>query len=233
MQTIITIDGKSATGKGTLTRALSRSLNVPFLDSGSIYRILGWQSLQKNIAADDSTALIALASSMQVSFELANTTDFSPGAQIIFQGREITGYIRNEEVAERTSIISQNVEIRKKLLDIQRNFVKEQGLIADGRDMGTVVFPNATLKLFLTAREEIRHRRRIDEQLPSSQRTKDKIDSLISSTRSRDHRDQARKHSPNLAAEDAIIVDTSELTALETYDQAMDILQKKIKLLQL
>ncbi|EJS88863.1 cytidylate kinase [Pasteurella multocida subsp. multocida str. Anand1_buffalo] len=152
---VITVDGPSGAGKGTLCYALAEKLGFTLLDSGAIYRVTALAALKSAVELDDEIALAALASALDVQFLPADGE-----VKILLNGENVSGQIRTQEVAEAASKVAVFPEVRKALLQRQQDFSTENGLIADGRDMGTVVFPNAQVKLFLDASAEERAKRR-------------------------------------------------------------------------
>ncbi|MCF6345005.1 MAG: (d)CMP kinase [Thiomicrorhabdus sp.] len=197
---VITIDGPSGVGKGTLAQFLVQKTGFHLLDSGAIYRALAFGAVKAEIALDDVAKLVALASALPVKF-----VDTS----IIYEGEDITSQVRTEEVAGVASTIAVIPDVRAALLARQKAFAMLPGLIADGRDMGTVVFPNADIKLYLTASAEIRAERRV-KQL-KTQGVSANIDQITRDIEARDERDLNRKTAPLRPADDATVIDTSHL----------------------
>lgn len=210
---VITIDGPAGSGKGTVAQQLAKALQFHYLDSGAMYRILALLSQQQNIAADDTQKLIGLCEKMEVSFgsdgqnSSQTTTDNVP---VFLNGEEVSGDLRTEECAGRASEVAAQPALREALLDKQRSFRKMPGLVAEGRDMGTVVFPDAQSKFFLTASANERALRR-QKQL-KKQGISASLGSLLKDIETRDSRDQDRKVSPLRPATDAQIVDSTELS---------------------
>ena len=155
---VITIDGPSGAGKGTVSSMLAKKLGWHFLDSGAIYRVLAMASVHHQIPADDEVGLLPLASGLDVNFKTVDV-----GTRVILEGEDVTDEIRTESVGAIASKIASLPSIREALLRRQRAFKQAPGLVADGRDMGTVVFPNAEVKVFLTASAEERAQRRYDQ----------------------------------------------------------------------
>ncbi len=213
---VITIDGPSGVGKGTLAQFLMQKTGFHLLDSGAIYRALAFGTVKENIALDDVAALAALAKTLPVEF-----IDTS----IVYQGEDITSQVRTEAVAGVASTIAVIPEVRAALLARQKAFASLPGLIADGRDMGTVVFPEAEIKLYLTASAEIRAERRV-KQL-KSQGVSANIDQITRDIEARDERDLNRKTAPLKPADDAIIVDTSSLDINTVCQKALSLVVEK------
>ena len=202
--TVITVDGPSGTGKGTICSRLAYLLKWNFLDSGALYRVLAIAAERNQIKSEDE--LVQLIDKLDVKFKI---NDIESMAEVFFNGEVVTDEIRSETCGKAASVIAPIVAVRKALLIQQRAFCKEPGLIADGRDMGTVVFPNAKLKIFLTANIEERAKRRF-KQLKQGGISVN-LRRLYTEIAERDKRDSTRSVSPLKPAEDAIVIDTSTL----------------------
>jgi cytidylate kinase len=203
---VVTLDGPSGSGKGTIGQLLAKQLNWHFLDSGAVYRVLAFATQQQSVALDDIAALVKLALGLDVSFV---ESEIGLPPRIKLAGQDITDAIRTEACGNITSKISVFPEVRQALLERQRAFRRSPGLVADGRDMGTIVFPDANVKIFLTASLEERVQRRylqlkkkgINVSLPTLH------DELVE----RDRRDQERSVAPLKPAVDAVLIDTTTL----------------------
>ena len=202
--TVITVDGPSGTGKGTICSRLAYFLKWNFLDSGALYRVLAIAAERNQIKSEDE--LVQLIDKLDVKFKINNIESM---AEVFFDGEVVTDEIRSETCGKAASVIAPIVAVRKALLIQQRAFCKEPGLIADGRDMGTVVFPNAKLKIFLIANIEERAKRRF-KQLKQGGISVN-LRRLYTEIVERDKRDSTRSVSPLKPAEDAIVIDTSTL----------------------
>ena len=202
--TVITVDGPSGTGKGTICSRLAYFLKWNFLDSGALYRVPAIAAERNQIKSEDE--LVQLIDKLDVKFKI---NDIESMAEVFFDGEVVTDEIRSETCGKAASVIAPIVAVRKALLIQQRAFCKEPGLIADGRDMGTVVFPNAKLKIFLTANIEERAKRRF-KQLKQGGISVN-LRRLYTEIAERDKRDSTRSVSPLKPAEDAIVIDTSTL----------------------
>ncbi len=200
---VITIDGPSASGKGALSRSIANRFGFDILDSGLLYRLYAFMANAK-INIDE----IKIKIKKDISFLVKEE-----GVTVIYEGNEITNQLRTEEIAKLASAYSSKKEVRKSLFDIQRNFYNEKGLVADGRDMGTVVFKDAKLKIFLTASPEIRAKRRYLELQNRGQEVN--MPGLIADIEKRDLKDSLRELSPLFPAEDAHIIDSSEMSLEE------------------
>lgn len=219
---VITIDGPSGAGKGTVCRLLADKLGWEILDSGAIYRVLALASIHHQIEPSDEESLIPLAGHLDVQFVAEENA-----SKIILEGEEVTHSIRNEEVGGVASKIAALPRVREALLRRQRAFRQSPGLIADGRDMGTVVFPDATIKVFLTASAEERANRRFKELQGKGHDVK--IDDLLSDIQARDERDMNRSVAPLVPAEDAITIDSTNLNAHQVFEQLLEVVESKIK----
>lgn len=215
---VITIDGPSGSGKGTVSRKIARELGWHFLDSGAIYRSLAMATLRAGVPLDDFAAVAGIARSMDLSF----TAEDPP--RVLLDGGDIAGEIGTEACGNAASCIASSPTVREALLEKQRAFLRSPGLVADGRDMGTVVFADAPCKVFLTASAQARAIRRYKQ-------LKDKgLDvNLVSLTREieeRDRRDRERPISPLVMADGAFFVDSTDLTIDQVIDQVMDYIKK-------
>jgi cytidylate kinase len=198
---LITIDGPAGSGKGTIAKQLSEVLKLNYLDSGAIYRILGLHLIENNIPIDNEDLI-------KKSIEKANI-QFS-GHKISLNNRDVTDEIRTESIAKIASLIAANKTVRESILDLQRSFLKKPGLVAEGRDMGTVVFPEAKNKFFLTASVQERADRRYKQLI--SKGFDVSIPDLVVEIQERDFRDINRTISPLVPAANAVIIDTTKLS---------------------
>lgn len=198
---LITIDGPAGSGKGTIAKQLSEVLKLNYLDSGAIYRILGLHLIENNIPIDNEDLI-------KKSIEKANI-QFSRH-KISLNNRDVTDEIRTESIAKIASLIAANKTVRESILDLQRSFLKKPGLVAEGRDMGTVVFPEAKNKFFLTASVQERADRRYKQLI--SKGFDVSIANLVVEIQERDFRDINRTISPLVPAANAVIIDTTKLS---------------------
>jgi cytidylate kinase len=221
MATIITIDGPSGAGKGTVSRGLANKLGFHYLDSGALYRLLGLAAQRHRVGLDSDNALSMLAAHMDIGFKTLDDGSL----KILLEGEDVSQELRTENTGTLASQVAAHPEVRTALFDRQRQFAKAPGLIADGRDMGTVVFPEAPLKIYLTASIEERAQRRYKELLDKGENVS--LRALEEQVRSRDERDMNRDVSPLLPAEDAIELDTSELSIQEVMDTVLNLVYLK------
>ena len=212
---VITIDGPSASGKGALARRISNSFGFNILDSGVLYRLYAYLS---NMSSSEDE----IANQIEENVDFKNTEE---KLLISFNEKDITNELRSEKIAKLASEHSSKKEVRDSLLNIQRSFYVGDGLVADGRDMGTVVFRDAKLKIFLTASPEERAKRRFIELQNLGQEV-NMLD-LIADIEKRDIRDSSRDLSPLLPAEDAYIIDSSDLTLDEVFSFAENLIKKE------
>ena len=201
---VIAIDGPSGSGKGTLARALAREFGFHLLDSGAIYRLLALKSLQQGIDLDNEAQVAAQIDDFDIRFEVGDEL-----AIPFLDGNDVAGELRLEKTGDAASRVARHPEVRERLLELQRGFLQPPGLVADGRDMGTVVFPNARFKFFLYASVEIRAQRRYKQLINMGLSAN--IAQLQADIADRDERDQKRSASPLRPAEDALVVDSSLL----------------------
>ena len=210
---VITIDGASGTGKGVVARQLATRLGWHFLDSGVLYRVLALSAQKHGIRMDNEPALEVLAGHLDVQFVAAD----SDSPHILLEGQEVTDAIRTEQVGGDASRVGVLPAVRAALLDRQRAFRELPGLVTDGRDMGTVVFPDAIVKIFLTASLEERVRRRYNQLKEKGIDVS--LTTLAGELGLRDQRDQERSIAPLRPARDAVIIDTDQMTIEEVVGQ--------------
>jgi cytidylate kinase len=212
---VITVDGASGTGKGTVSQLIAKRLGWKLLDSGALYRVLALAAQKHGVSLDNETALRVLGEYFDVQFIAAG----SELPRILLEGEDVTETIRTEKMGNAASKIAALPEVRTALLNRQRAFREFPGLVADGRDMGTVVFPDAEIKIFLTASPEERAQRRYS-QLKEKGINVNLID-LVSELRERDKRDQERAVAPLRPADDAICINTDHLSVEEVVERIL------------
>ena len=198
---VVAVDGPAASGKGTIAAAVAQALGFHYLDSGALYRLVALKALRTGTGFDDGPALAALAGTLDARFD---------GGSVHLDGADATAAIRAEDVSAGASQVAVHPTVRQALLDRQRAFRRPPGLVADGRDMGTVVFPDARVKAFVTASAGERARRRHKQLIAKGISVT--MDSLLRDIRERDARDASRAASPLEPAADAVLLDTTNLT---------------------
>jgi cytidylate kinase len=209
---VITIDGPSGTGKGTISHMLAEHFGWHFLDSGSLYRVLAFAARGHGIAFDNIPDLVTLANTLKLRFKKTH---------VLLDGHDISTDIRTEQCGQDASKIAVIPEVRAALLNRQRAFATEPGLVTDGRDMGTVVFPNAQLKIYLYASTQERATRRYLQLKKTSNDVS--LTQVVDELEKRDARDTARAHSPLKPAEDAVSIDTTGLTIVQVFEYVLQL----------
>ena len=220
MTKVITIDGPSGSGKGTISRLIASKLAFNYLDSGALYRALSVSSARHGINLSNVKGLVDLVEHMDVRFEMEGDN-----FNIFLDEINVTDEMRTEDMGVKASKIAFYPEIRESLLKRQRKFAFGVGLVADGRDMGTVVFPEADLKIYLTASIEERAQRRYKELIDKGEDVS--LRALAKQVRDRDARDMNREVSPLVAADDAMIIDSSEMTVLSVFNSIVKLVHAK------
>ena len=212
----VAIDGPAGVGKGTVSQRLARLTGWNYLNSGALYRVLAIQALGDGVSLEDGAALARLADQLNVRFAIDES-----GGTVELAGDEISAELVTEATGEAASRIAPVQEVRAALLDRQRQFLQPPGLVAEGRDMGSVVFPEAELKIFLDAsaeeRAQRRHKQLKDNGMSGSLRA------VLAEIRARDRRDRERSVSPLIPAEDAVIIDTTELSVDQVMEQILEL----------
>ncbi|WP_047550146.1 (d)CMP kinase [Methylotenera sp. G11] len=207
---VIAIDGPSASGKGTVAQLVAEALGFGYLDSGALYRVVAFAAKQNNIDWGNAEAVAACATKLDIQFK---------NAQVYLNNTDISEDIRTEEMGKGASQVAVHAPLRAALVDLQHQFRKTPGLVADGRDMGTVIFPDAQLKIFLTASTETRADRRykqlLGKGLPAD------YEAILLDLRERDARDQGRASAPLAMAADAILLETDHLTIAQAVDTVL------------
>ena len=218
---IIAIDGPSGAGKSTLGKMLAKNLGLLYLDTGAMYRAVGLAVFESGKDFYDPETVVEIARHSKI--ELVGEPEH---LQIILNDKNVTGEIRTNEVGQMASIVSTVSEVRKILVEHQRALGQNapNGCVLDGRDIGSVVFPQADLKFFLTAKPEARARRRYEEDLQKEMATT--FEETLAEINLRDRRDVSREDSPLMIAEDAVVIDTSELDLTEVFEQMMSVVRE-------
>ena len=216
---VITIDGPGGSGKGTVATLLAEQLGWHLLDSGALYRLVAVAAMDRGIDVQDEAALAALAASLNVEFGVADH-----GVVVRLDGEDVTRRLRSEAVSAFSSRAATLPSVRAALVGLQRACLKPPGLVADGRDMGTVIFPGARLKIFLTASAEARAKRR-HKQLKEKGESVN-LSRLFQDIKKRDERDQSRAVSPLVAASDAHLIDSTEMSIDDVVQQVLELLKE-------
>lgn len=217
----IAIDGPSGSGKSTLAKTLARQLSYLYIDTGALYRAVGLYMLRRFPGGWDEDALCSSLGRISLSLRFGEN-----GQQVLLNGEDVSDSIRRPEVAMAASRVSAVPCVRAFLLELQQNMARENNLIMDGRDIGTVVLPNAQVKIFLTASPEVRARRRVDELtqkgIPCD------YDTILAETIQRDTNDSTRAVAPLKAAQDAVLLDNSHLDMDGTVARALEIIRSRL-----
>jgi len=214
---IITLDGPAGAGKSTLAKSLAKELGFEFLDTGAMYRTVALASLRELPFPPDDTKLKVI---------LKNLNYHTEDSRVFLNNEEVTETIRTKETTEASGVIASNPLVREKLVEMQRQAALGKKIVCEGRDQGTVVFPAAQCKFFLTASPEVRAKRRFEEL--KSKGVNASMDELVTSMRTRDERDSSRTVGPLVAASDAILVDTSNLSASEVLDKLLEVVRARL-----
>jgi len=217
---VLTLDGPSGVGKGTVARIIAQKLDWHLLDSGAIYRAFAIVASNNDIKIDDIDDLLKLANNFDISFKL--NSNHEP-LNVYLNNVEVSSELRTEKIAALASQFAKIKSLRKTLLVKQRQFKKLPGLVADGRDMGTVVFPDAPFKVFLTAEVEERAKRRLKQLQETG--IAGNISHTLAEVQKRDERDVNRQHSPLKPAKDALVIDTTNLTINEVITKVMALIK--------
>jgi len=224
----IAIDGFSSTGKSTVAKQLAKALGYIYVDSGAMYRAVTLYAMQNKLIDKDSfnkEQLVAQLKDIEITFKFNEKAGF---AEVYLNGQNVENEIRTLEVSQFVSCVSTISQVRQQLVKIQKEFGKHKGVVMDGRDIGTVVFPDAELKIFMTASAEIRAKRRFNELLGKGENVS--FDDILENVKSRDLMDSTRKDSPLIKAEDAIEIDNSEMTLEQQFNKVLSLAKNKIEL---
>jgi cytidylate kinase len=211
---IVAIDGPAGAGKSTVARRLADTLGFVFVDTGALYRTVAVAAKREGVAWDDAGPVGELANALVARGAIAFDRDAERGVRVWLDGRDVTDAIREPEIGMGASTVSAHKAVRDALLDLQRQAGRAGGVVLEGRDIGTVVFPDAEVKFFLTARPEVRAKRRFDELTAKGQRVT--LEETMAEVRRRDEQDTTRAVAPLRQAEDAMLVDNSDFGIDET-----------------
>jgi len=211
----IAVDGPSGAGKSTIAKAIAKKLNIDYIDTGAMYRAVGYKMLREGVALDDLEGLQKMLDDTVI--------DFSEG-NIYLDGEIVNDYIRTPEISKQASDCSAIGMVRKKLVDLQQKMGEAKSVIMDGRDIGTVVFPDAEYKFFITASAEERAKRRYEELIEKGQNVT--FEQVLTDLNTRDHNDSTREITPLRKADDAIEVDTTKMNIYEVVTFVCDLMKK-------
>lgn len=223
---VIAVDGYSSSGKSTFAKAIAKRLEYIFIDTGAMYRAVTLYAIDNKIAMNgviDNEALEKAISKIEISFNYDNIQQKS---FVYLNGENVESRIRGVEVSGLVSIVSQNVSVRELLVKMQQNMGRDKGIIMDGRDIGTTVFPDAELKIFMTASVDVRAKRRFDELILKGDNVS--FEEIKQNIENRDYLDQTREISPLRKADDAILIDNSDMTMTQQVEWGMQIIDKII-----
>ena len=211
---IVTIDGPAGSGKSTAAKTLAKRLQFEFLDTGAMYRAVAWKCMQSDIDAEDEAAASKVAESLKIIFE---------SGRVLVDGHDATAEIRTSAVSNTASLVAQHPSVREQLVTLQRQSASHSNTVTEGRDQGTIVFPRARCKFFLTARPEVRAQRRFDEMPENEDRPA--FEELVKEIKERDERDANRSIAPLKPAPDADVIDTSD----STLDEVVELMEQKVR----
>lgn len=220
MRINVAIDGPSAAGKSTISDLLAEKLGYVHLDTGAMYRCIGLKALNLSLSPDDEAALKTILPETRITM--------NQNKEVFLDGRNVTDEIRSERISDAASRVSKHESVRRELVKRQQELAKEKGYILDGRDIGTVVLPDAEVKIFLTASAHARALRRYKQNLSNGIPTSD-VETIEKEIEERDYRDTHRENSPLKQADDAVCVDTSEKTIEEVVQLICGLILPKIQ----
>ena len=215
----VAIDGPAGAGKSTIAKLISKEMGYIYVDTGAMYRAMAVYFTKNNIDPDDENAINAAVDNVDISIEYQNGEQ-----QVILNGENVTGLLRTEETGNMASRTSKYKEVRSKLVELQRQLAARENVVMDGRDIGTVVLPDANVKIFLTASSKVRAKRRFDELTAKGEKCD--IDAIEKDIIERDHRDMTRETSPLKQADDAVLLDSSDMTIDEVVDRMKQLVKE-------
>jgi len=216
----IAIDGPAGAGKSTIAKQIAKKMGLIYVDTGAMYRAMAVYLIREKVSAEESEKISEKCKSADITIRYEN------GEQVVYlNGENVNPYLRTEEVGQMASASSVNGDVRKKLVELQQKLASEAEVIMDGRDIGTHVLPNAQLKIYLTASSAVRAKRRYDELVAKGEQWD--LEEIKKEIAERDHRDMTREISPLKQAEDAVLVDTSEMGIEEVIAAIMGIVEEK------
>ncbi len=222
MNIAIAIDGPAGAGKSTIAKLAAKELSFIYVDTGALYRAIGLSAYRNNIGSKDAENILSMLKDTKI--ELAFN---DKGEQVVLlNGEDVSGFIRTPEISMYASDVSAIPEVRAFLLDLQRNMAKTNNVIMDGRDIGTVVLPDAKIKIFLTASAEVRAKRRYDELIEKGMEVK--YEDILQDVITRDYNDSHREIAPLKPADDSVIVDTSDLNLEQSVERLISIMKENM-----
>lgn len=222
MSFVVAIDGPAGSGKGTITKAVAEKMDLVNIDTGAMYRCVALDMIEKGISIEEEDKIERLLNEIKI--ELINKNE---SLEILLNGKNVTKQIRTPEVTKFVSPVSTVKCIREKMTKLQRNFGKSQNIIMEGRDIGTTIFPNANVKIYLDATPEERARRRVKQNIENG--IESNYEEILEAIKMRDKRDSTREISPLKKADDAIYIDSSEMTIDEVVEKIVNIIKERIK----
>ena len=215
----IAIDGPAGAGKSTIAKELAKRLGFIYVDTGAMYRAMALYLLREGVPMDDTGKISAASQRADI------TIAYKDGLQqVLLDGENVTAFLRTEEVGNMASVSSANPDVRKKLVELQQNLANRENVVMDGRDIGTCVLPNADVKVYLTASAACRAKRRYEE-LTAKGETCDLV-VIAADIEKRDHQDMTREHSPLRQAEDAVLLDSSDMTIREVVERILVLVER-------
>ena len=216
----VAIDGPAGAGKSTLARAAAKKLSFIYADTGALYRSIALNTVRNNIDVSDSVSIEKMLEKTEIELKFINDEQ-----RVFLNGEDVSDKIRTSEISMAASSISALPAVRNFLLELQREFARKNNVIMDGRDIGTVVLPNAQVKIFLTASPECRAKRRYDEYIAKGKQ--ENYEEILESIKQRDYNDSHRAIAPLKAADDAVLVDTSDDTPQQSVERIVKIIEEK------
>lgn len=219
---IVAVDGPAGSGKGTVTKKIEEKLGFLNLDTGATYRCVALQVLRENVSLADEEKIVKIANDIDIKIDNTGDKDI-----ILLNGEDVSKEIRTKEVTSIVSQVSSIIPVREKMVEVQRKLAHGKNVIVEGRDIGTVVFPNADIKIYLDASEEIRAKRRYEENKQNGIDTT--YEEVLENVKMRDYNDMHKKVGALKKADDAIVIDSSNLTIDEVTKKIEDIIKSKIK----
>ena len=216
---IVAVDGPAGSGKGTVTKKIEEKMGFLNLDTGATYRCVALQVLKENVKLEDEEKIIKIANEIDIQIDNTGSKDI-----ILLNGEDVSKEIRTKEVTSIVAPISSIIPVREKMVEVQRKLATGKNVIVEGRDIGTVVFPNADIKIYLDASQEIRAKRRYEENIQDGMETT--YEEILESIKMRDYNDMHRKVGALKKAEDAIVIDSSNLSINEVVKKIADIIKE-------